>query len=120
METLYGDENLLQTLLVTLVIGGGAAWLAGQAVARTWRPLWQMLLYMLLLGAGIRFIHFALFDATLLSAAGYAIDTSVAMLLGCFSWRLTRASQMVTQYAWLYERNGLLSWRERPAADHDR
>ncbi len=116
MTELYGDETLLQTVLVTIVIGGGAAWLAGRAVARTWRPLWQIVAYMLLLGAGVRFVHFALFDATLLSPAGYLIDTAFLILVGCLSWRVARTTQMVTQYAWLYERSSPLTWRDRPAS----
>ena len=38
-------------LLVTIVLGGGAAFIAGRAVAQTWRPWWQGILYMLILGA---------------------------------------------------------------------
>ena len=37
---------------------------------------------MLVLGAAVRFIHFALFDGTLLSLPFYAIDTAVAMVFG--------------------------------------
>ena len=32
------------------------------AIAQTWRPLWHIAAYMALLGAAVRFIHFALFD----------------------------------------------------------
>ena len=35
MEQLYAEESWLQVLLVTGVIGGGAAWLAGRAIAQT-------------------------------------------------------------------------------------
>jgi hypothetical protein len=33
--------------------------------------------------------------------------------LAALAWRLTRASQMVRQYPWLYRRKGLLGWEER-------
>ena len=56
-------------LLVTIILGGGAAVLAGRAIALTWRPWWQIVAYMLILGAAVRFIHFALFGGTLLVAA---------------------------------------------------
>ena len=62
-------------MLVTGVIGGGAAFLAGRAIAQTWRPFWSVLIYMAMLGAAVRFVHFALFEATLLSPASYAADT---------------------------------------------
>ena len=69
MTDLYETETLLQVALVTGVLGGGAAFLSGRAIAQTWRPFWNVLLYMAMLGAGVRFVHFALFEATLLSPA---------------------------------------------------
>ena len=72
---------------------------------------------MAMLGAAVRFVHFALFEATLLSPASYAVDTLYLLVLGSLAWRMTRAAQMATQYYWLYERTGPLTWRERaPAA----
>jgi len=113
MDDLYASESLLQVLLVTGAIGGGAAWLAGRAIASTWRPFWHVVAYMALLGTGVRFVHYALFEATLLSPASYGADTLYLLLIGALAWRTTRAAQMATQYYWLYERTGLLSWRER-------
>src|ERR1700755_440308 len=113
MDTLYAEETLLQIVLVTGVLGGGAAFLAGRAIAQTWRPFWHVLIYMAMLGAAVRFVHFALFEATLLSPASYAADTAYLLILGATAWRMTRAAQMATQYYWLYERTSLLTWRER-------
>lgn len=113
MGELYATESFPQILMVTGIIGGGAAWLAGRAIARTWRPAWHAVAYMLLLGAAVRFVHFALFEADFLSLPSYAVDTLFFILVGSLSWRFTRASQMVTQYPWLYERSGPLSWRDR-------
>jgi hypothetical protein len=113
MNDLYASETPLQVLLVTGLIGGGAAWLAGRAIAQTWRPFWHVVAYMALLGAAVRFVHFALFDATLLSVESYAADSIYLLLLSALAWRMTRAAQMATQYYWLYERTGPLTWRER-------
>ena len=113
MGDLYESETLLQVILVTGLIGGGAAFLAGRAIAQTWRPFWHAVAYMLLLGAAVRFVHFALFEATLLSPASYAVDTLYLLLVGALAWRMTRAGQMASQYYWLYERTGPLTWRER-------
>ena len=113
MDDLYESETLLQVILVTGLIGGGAAFLAGRAIAQTWRPFWHAVGYMLLLGAAVRFVHFALFEATLLSPASYAVDTLYLLLVGALAWRMTRAGQMASQYYWLYERTGPLTWRER-------
>jgi hypothetical protein len=113
MDDLYASESILQIALVTGLIGGGAAFLAGRAIAQTWRPFWHLVLYMLPLGAAVRFVHFALFEATLLSPLSYAVDTLYLLLLGALAWRMTRAAQMATQYYWLYARTGPLTWRER-------
>ena len=58
MDELYASESLLQIVLVTGMIGGGAAFLAGRAIAQTWRPFWNVLLYMAMLGAGGAFRAF--------------------------------------------------------------
>jgi hypothetical protein len=115
MSELYPDQSSLEILFVTGFLGGGAAWLAGRAIARTWRPIWHVVCYMAILGAAVRFAHFALFDAALLSPTGYASDASYVAALGCLSWRVTRTTQMVNQYPWLYERVSLVSWRDRAA-----
>jgi hypothetical protein len=116
MSELYPGQSPLEILFVTGLLGGGAAWLAGRTIARTWRPLWHVVCYMAILGAAIRFVHFALFDAELLSLAGYATDATYVTALGCLSWRVTRTTQMVNQYPWLYERVSLVTWRGRPSA----
>jgi hypothetical protein len=100
-------------VLFTVAIMGGAAWLAGQALAATWRPAWQSVLAALLLGAADRFLVFALFEGTLLSLSFYALDAAVLVAIGLAGWRLTRVRRMVVQYPWLYERAGLFSWREK-------
>src|ERR1700761_4264038 len=94
MEGLYETETWLQIALVTGAIGGGAAFLAGRAIAQTWRPFWHVLVYMAMLGAAVRFVHFALFEAALLSPASYVADTLWLIVCGSFAWRMARAAQM--------------------------
>src|SRR5215213_4334041 len=117
MDEFYASETLLQIALVTGVIGGGAAFLAGRAIAQTWRPFWSVLVYMAMLGGGVRFVHFALFEATLLSPLSYLVDTLYLVAVGALAWRMTRAAQMATQYYWLYERTSPLTWRSRSASN---
>jgi len=93
-------DNAGPFVLVTVILGGGAAWLAGRAIAQTWRPWWQGMLYMFLLGAAVRFFHVALFDGTWWLAA-YGIDTAVAMAFAAAGFRMTRARQMAQQYGFL-------------------
>ncbi|HEY7232150.1 MAG TPA: hypothetical protein VH558_17470 [Pseudolabrys sp.] len=115
MWELYSTETLLQVVLVTGGIGGTAAYLTGQAIAQTWRPYWHLLFYIALLGAAVRFVHFALFEADLLAVLSYIIDTLFLLAVSAFSFRIARTSQMVTQYPWLYENAGPLRWRDRAA-----
>jgi hypothetical protein len=110
---LYEEHHIGLFLLITVALGGGAAWLSGRAIAATWRPWWQLVGYMLVLGAAVRFIHFALFSGTLLSPYYYVIDTAVCFIVALLGYRATRVSQMVTQYRWLNVRTGPLSWRRR-------
>ena len=64
MGILY-EEGLGVFVLVTVILGGGAAALAGRAIAVTWRSWWQVIVYALILGGAVRFIHFSLFGGTL-------------------------------------------------------
>jgi len=99
MQSILAEEqNFGVFVLVTLVLGGGAAWLAGRAIAQTWRPWWNVVLYALVLGLAVRFIHYALFSGTLVSPHYYAVDTAIAIVCGLAAFRVTRARQMVTQY----------------------
>lgn len=111
---LYEDEPFGIFVLVTIVLGGGAALLAGRAIAATWRQWWQVVVYMLILGGAVRFIHFALFGGTLLSPHYYAIDSAVCLAAGLIGFRAARASQMVRQYRWINVPDGPLRWRRKP------
>ena len=99
--------------VLTVVIMGFAAYMTGQGLANTWRPLWQPILYAALLGFADRFLVFALFEGELLSFSGYLIDSAVLILISLFAYRSTQARKMVSQYPWLYDRAGLFGWREK-------
>jgi NO-binding membrane sensor protein with MHYT domain len=98
---LYEEDYVGSFLLVTVILGGGAAWLAGRAIARSWRPWWSTVLYMLILGVAVRFIHFALFSGTFLSPHYYVVDAGVAILFGLLGFQVTRKRQMARQYGFL-------------------
>jgi hypothetical protein len=110
---LYEEPSIWLFLLVTVIMGGWAAWMTGKAVAGTWRGTPQLVLYVLVLGLAVRFIHFALFHGTLLSPKYYLVDTLILMAIAFLGWRHTRTTQMTSQYRWLYERTGPLSWKAR-------
>ena len=112
-ELLTAERSLGIFFLVTVMMGGGAAWLAGRASAAAWRPRWQVAGFMLILGAAVRFIHFAVFDSKLLSLHYYLVDCTVCLLFGWLGFRLMRATQMATRYSWINERAGPFRWRRR-------
>jgi len=117
MNGLYAGEGWFAIFFVTGILGGLAAWATGRAIAETWRPYYQLVAYMSLLGAAVRFIHFALFEAELLSLPSYLADMLYLLAVCSLAYRMTLAHRMVSQYRWLYERAGPFSWRERvPAA----
>ena len=110
---LYEEPSFGLFLLITVIMGGWAAWMTGRAIAMTWRAYWNLILYLLVLGLAVRFIHYALFHGTLLSLHYYLVDAAVILAIGSLGFRYTRARQMATQYRWLYERTGPLTWREK-------
>ena len=113
--SLLSDDGLRVFLVLTVILGGGAAFLSGQSLARSWKPFWRVFAYMALLAAAIRFFHYALFDGALLSPYYYLVTYAVLLLAGCVGFRWMRTTQMVTQYRWLYQRTSPLTWRDRQA-----
>jgi len=111
-------------LIVTVLMGGATAWLTGRAIARAWRPVWTLGVYTLLLAGALRFLHFALFggaffslssrQANLEGAHFLGVDFVLLTLAALTGWRVTRTTQMTTQYRWLYERTSPVSWKARP------
>lgn len=112
-EFFYEEGSFGVFLLVTIILGGGAAALTGRAIATTWRPWWQVVAYSFILGGAVRFIHFSVFDATLLSLHYYLTDSVLCTAFGLLGFRTARASQMVNQYRWLNEAVGPMRWRRR-------
>jgi hypothetical protein len=112
----YEEASGWLFIFVTIILGGGAAWMSGRAAALGWKNANTVVVYELALGIGVRFLHHAIFDGTFFSLHYYVMDTIVLLLLGGLGYRYTRTMQMVTQYSWLYERSGPFNWRARPGA----
>lgn len=112
MEQLLGTSPPV-FLGLTCVVMGWAAFMTGQAVARTWRPMWQVFTYSALLACASRFLHFALFDGRLLSFTGFLADLVTLTLVGMAAYRMAHVAKMVSQYPWLYVRAGPWSYRDR-------
>ena len=106
-------ENSLQAfIVVTLLLGGGAAWMTGRAIARTWGPLWLALAYMVPLTAAARFLHYALASGDLLSLQYFVINLAILAAICALSFRVARTGLMARQYPWLYKQTSPVTLRE--------
>ena len=71
----------------TVIIMGGAAFMTGQAVAGTWRPVRQAVAYSVLLGLTDRFLVFALFAYLPFSKLAHLVYRTVAMAYNEYAGR---------------------------------
>jgi len=98
--------------LLTVILFGGASFMMGRALADTWRPHWQTIVYGRLLGVANRLFQNFFFGNDVLNLIAYGIGAAVLIAAAIISYRATQAHKMVTQYPWIYERSGPFSWRE--------
>jgi hypothetical protein len=113
------EHSVWLFLILVVVMGGGAAFLAGRALASGWKPVAQLLAYMIPFTAGIRFLQYALFNdeklgtPNLTSGQYFITDFIILFLIAWAGYQSTRANQMVRQYPWLYEKTGPFGWRAK-------
>ena len=93
-----GANGLWIFLLLTVILGGAGAFISGKSIAETWRPFWQIPLYMLLLALIVRFMHFALFEEVLLSMRNLIVDYAILLICSVIGFKLKRSRQMAGQY----------------------
>ena len=110
---LYEEPSALQFIFITVILGGWTAWRTGKASAETWSSLRVLAFYTLLLGVAVRFLHFALFGGTFLSAQYYLVDTVILAAFSFAAYRHTRTNQMTSKYYWLYQKTSPFSWAEK-------
>jgi hypothetical protein len=107
------EQSTWTFLILTVIFGGGAAFIGGRSLALGWKSVGVLAAYMLIFGAGIRFLHFALYQANLAALLYYVSHTAVIIAFALLGYRMTRTRQMTEQYPWMYERTGPLSWRQK-------
>lgn len=108
---LWEEPSPLAFALITLALGGGAAWMTGRAVAGSWTHPAALVGYIALLACAVRFLHFALAGGSLLTLWYWSVDYLILLAIAALSYRIRRVSQMTTQYFWLYHRTSPLTWR---------
>ena len=110
---LYEEPSLLYFLIITIVMGGWTAWRTGKSCAEGWKSYSTVVIYTLLLGVAIRFIHHALFNGNMLAFQYYVVDTVVLLLFATAGFRYYRTKQMTNNYYWLYEKASPFSWKAK-------
>jgi len=118
---LVWEKSFWVFFILTVLIGGGAAFATGRALALKWRPFHEAIVYACLLGLVDRFLHWGLFldrpldvyKGNILSLQFYLVDTLVLLAICIMAYRLTQAHSMTKQYPWMYERAGPFSWKKK-------
>jgi predicted permease len=110
---LYEEPSVLQFLFITVIMGGWTAWRTGKSCAENWQSVGTLVVYVLLLGGAIRFIHHALFGGSMLTLQYYFVDTVILLLFATLGYRFYRTRQMTNNYYWLYEKVSPFSWKSK-------
>ena len=116
MQGLFFEESdgihlVLRVLVVAL--GFWTAWRTGKAVADGWGTITTVVIYTLLLGIVMRFMHYALFQGPFISGLYYVIDVVLLMAFSIAGFRIRRTRQMVQNYYWLYEPTSAFSYKKK-------
>jgi hypothetical protein len=107
------DDSLVAFLVCTVFLGGGAAFLTGRAMAKTWRPIPLLVFYCFLIALVVRFLHYALYEGELLTLYYFTLHLVLLIGVGIFGYQLYRARQMVRQYSWINQDAGPMAWKVR-------
>ena len=110
-ESDTGVRMVLRFLVVLL--GFWTAWRTGKAVAEGWQGYATVVIYTLLLGVVMRFLHYSLFQGPMLSPLLYGVDVLILLAFSTAGFRLRRSRQMVDNYYWLYDRTSAFSWKKK-------
>jgi hypothetical protein len=110
-ESDSGVRYVLRGLVVLL--GFWTAWRTGKSVADGWEDYPKVVLYTLLLGVVMRFLHYALFAGPMLDAFYYVTDVVLLLAFATVGFRMRRTSQMVDKYYWLYDRTSAFSYKKK-------
>lgn len=121
---LFEQPSFVYFLILTVLIGGGAAWMTGRACALTWKSFGVALIYMFLLAIAVRFLHYVIpyynddgdnmaYHGQFLSLHYYIMNFIVLCIFCGLGYRYTRVQQMVHQYKWLYRKTSIFSYSKK-------
>jgi hypothetical protein len=92
---------MISFLLLSLALAGAGAYATGRALALSWQPFWHAVIYVILLTAAERFLHFALFREALFAPLACALDYLLGLAAAALAYYRTRARQMARQYGFI-------------------
>jgi hypothetical protein len=126
MGVIY-EKSIWAFLFVTVIAGGGAAYMVGRAAAKGWNPFWHTVAQVFGLAAPVRFLHWGLFagatfeswreaQGSLFSLHYFMVDAAILLLFAALGFRRQRTVQMLRRYGWLTVQTSPLSWRLRENA----
>ncbi|MFY7962232.1 MAG: DUF6867 family protein [Elsteraceae bacterium] len=113
--SIVGSVSWHEFILLTLIFFGWIGYMTAASLGRTWRPAWHNVAYGFCLAGANRLLEMMLFQGDLSSLRGFLVASGYLIVVMLLSYRITVTKMMVTQYPWLYERTGLLGWREKSA-----
>jgi hypothetical protein len=105
-------DSALIAFCVLTGLGVLAAIATGRSFAASWSPLWLIVPAMAALAFAVHFLHYALFEENLGSAYYYGVTLLILLIFAALGYRSKRASQMGSQYRWLFHSQGMF-WNER-------
>ena len=112
-EEIVGSVSWPVFFGIVIVMFGWFSVITANALARTWRPWWSCIAYGLLVGLAARVAELMLYAGALLSLRAYVVDTVYIIAVMLIAYRLALARQMLRQYPWLFERDGVFGWRAK-------
>jgi predicted MFS family arabinose efflux permease len=112
MSIFFEEASFWPFVILTLGLGGWTARTAGRSLANSWRPIALLPIIVLPLAASIRFLHFALYGASLFSGRYFLSDYAFVLVFALWGY-LTRHSELMKGlYPWAFKRYGPIGWRE--------
>ena len=113
-EFLYEEHSFGVFLWSQSCWAAGRPWLAGRAIATTWRPRWQLPHMASFWPAAVRFIHFSSVrrDLSVASLLSGRLRASARVRAPRLSGPRAR-HQMVNAISWINESDGPLRWRRK-------
>ncbi|TFF22866.1 hypothetical protein E3C22_10415 [Jiella endophytica] len=103
------EVSFWEFFFVTVILGGGGAWMIGRSTALRWSGWGLLAFYVFLLSIAVRFIHFSLFNGTFLLPLSHfgtglyygVVDYVVLFAIASAARVFVRNRQMARQYGFL-------------------